>query len=92
MSCFLLQLLRVIDALQLAAKYPVATPADWQPGDEVMITPKVSNEEANKLFPKGYRTIQVKSGKVRLQGGCRWRHGELCCQSCCVAAILQCTA
>lgn len=45
----LLQLLRVVDSLQLAAKLPVATPADWQKGEEVMIAPRVSNEEAEKL-------------------------------------------
>jgi hypothetical protein len=39
----------VIDSLQLSAKYPVATPADWQQGEEVMIAPRVSNEEADKL-------------------------------------------
>ena len=44
-----MQLLRVLDSLQLSANYPVATPADWQPGDEVMIAPRVSNEEADKL-------------------------------------------
>ncbi|EFN59977.1 hypothetical protein CHLNCDRAFT_133096 [Chlorella variabilis] len=60
-------LLRVIESLQLAAKYPVATPADWRQGQEVMISPRISNEEANKLFPKGYRTIQVKSGKAYIR-------------------------
>ena len=39
----------MVDSLQLAAEYPVATPADWQQGDEVMIAPRVSNEEADKL-------------------------------------------
>lgn len=47
--CPVLQLLRVVDSLQLAAKLPVATPADWQKGEEVMIAPRVSNEEAEKL-------------------------------------------
>lgn len=59
------EILRVIDSLQLAAKYEgkIATPADWQQGEEVMIAPTVTNEEADKLFPH-YRTIKVKSGKA----------------------------
>lgn len=60
------ELLRVIDSLQLAAKLPVATPANWHQGEEVMIAPRVSDEEADKLFP-GYRTIQVKSGKAYIR-------------------------
>jgi hypothetical protein len=46
---FPVQLLRVIDSLQLAAQYPVATPADWKQGEEVMIAPRVSDDEAEKL-------------------------------------------
>lgn len=57
------EILRVIDSLQLAAKGPVATPADWQPGEEVMIAPSVSDEDAKKMFPD-YRVIQVASGKA----------------------------
>src|SRR3984957_3204809 len=53
-----LELLRVIDSLQLTANYKVATPADWQHGDDVIIVPTVSNEEASKLFDKGYTTIK----------------------------------
>ncbi|MCW3096067.1 MAG: lsfA [Chthonomonadaceae bacterium] len=52
------EILRVIDALQLTANYKVATPADWKQGDDVIITPAVSNEEADKAFPKGYTTIK----------------------------------
>lgn len=57
------EIVRVIDSLQLAARLPVATPADWRQGDEFMIAPRVSDEEAKKLFPD-YRVIQVKSGKA----------------------------
>ncbi len=43
------QLLRVVDSLQLAAKYPLATPVNWKQGEECMILPKVSDEEAKKM-------------------------------------------
>ena len=46
-----LELLRVIDSLQLTAGYKVATPADWKQGEDVIIVPAVSDEEANKTFP-----------------------------------------
>jgi len=46
-----LELLRVIDSLQLTSKHQVATPADWKQGDDVIIVPAVSNEDAEKRFP-----------------------------------------
>lgn len=52
------ELIRVIDSLQLTAYHKVATPANWKQGEEVVITPAVSNEEADKLFPKGYKEIK----------------------------------
>jgi alkyl hydroperoxide reductase subunit AhpC len=52
------EILRVIDSLQLTANYKVATPADWQAGGDCIIVPSVSNEEADKLFPKGYKTVK----------------------------------
>jgi alkyl hydroperoxide reductase subunit AhpC len=52
------ELLRVIDSLQLTANYQVATPADWVPGEDVIIIPSVSNEEADVKFPKGYTEIK----------------------------------
>src|SRR5690554_6782245 len=48
------EIIRVIDALQFSDKHNVAAPADWQPGDRVIIKPTVSNEEAEKLFPQGW--------------------------------------
>ena len=45
-SC--LQVLRVIDSLQLTAKYSVATPVNWQHGDKVMVTPNLSDEQAKE--------------------------------------------
>lgn len=48
------EILRVIDSLQLTAQYSVATPADWQDGEDVIITAAVSDEEAKEKFPKGF--------------------------------------
>ncbi|MGM0934005.1 MAG: peroxiredoxin [Bacteroidota bacterium] len=52
------ELLRVIDSLQLTAYQKVATPADWKKGEDVVISPSVSNEEAKKMFPKGFKEIR----------------------------------
>src|SRR5579859_1996383 len=51
------EILRVIDSLQLTAKHKVATPVNWKPGDDVIITGAVSNEEAQQKFP-GFKTIK----------------------------------
>ncbi len=51
------EILRVIDSLQLTAKYKVATPANWTDGDDVIIGGPVTNEEAEKLFPQGWTTV-----------------------------------
>jgi alkyl hydroperoxide reductase subunit AhpC len=48
------EILRVIDSLQLTAKHQVATPADWQQGEDVIIVPAVSDEQAKEKFPKGW--------------------------------------
>lgn len=60
------EILRVIDALQLAAKYPIATPVNWTPGSEVVIQPTVPDAEAEVKFP-GFRRIAVPSGKGYLR-------------------------
>ncbi|NER17894.1 peroxiredoxin [Spongiivirga citrea] len=52
------ELLRVIDSLQLTAYHKVATPANWEHGQEVVISPSVSNEEAAELFPKGFKEVK----------------------------------
>lgn len=52
------ELLRVIDSLQLTATYQVATPADWVNGEDVIITPAVSNEDALTKFPKGFTSTK----------------------------------
>lgn len=49
------EILRVIDSLQLTEKHKVATPANWQQGDDVIIVPSVSDEDAKKKFPEGWR-------------------------------------
>ncbi|MBI1383133.1 MAG: redoxin domain-containing protein [Planctomycetaceae bacterium] len=49
------ELVRVLDSLQLSAKHPVATPADWRPGQEVIIALSVNDADAKTKFPKGIR-------------------------------------
>ncbi|HEY2035311.1 MAG TPA: peroxiredoxin [Rhizomicrobium sp.] len=49
------EVLRVLDSLQLGAKYKVATPANWKPGEDVIIAGSVSNEDAKKLYPQGWK-------------------------------------
>jgi len=52
------EILRVIDSLQLTDGYKVATPVNWKLGDDVVVLPAVKNEEADKLFPKGYTQVK----------------------------------
>jgi alkyl hydroperoxide reductase subunit AhpC len=52
------ELLRVVDSLQLTAKYKVATPVNWKDGQDCIVVPAVSDDEAKKLFPKGYRAVK----------------------------------
>src|SRR5579871_6667885 len=52
------EILRVIDSLQLTANYKVATPVDWKHGEDVIIVPAVSNEEAERLFHRGFTQIK----------------------------------
>ncbi len=49
------EVLRVIDSLQLTAKYKVATPAQWQQGDDVIIAGSVNNEQAKEIWPEGWK-------------------------------------
>jgi len=49
------EILRVIDSLQLTAKYSVATPVNWKDGDDVIIVPSLSDEAAKEKFPGGWR-------------------------------------
>ena len=52
------EILRVIDSLQLTANYKVATPANWKRGEDVIIAGTVSDEDAKKLFPNGWKTVK----------------------------------
>jgi thioredoxin-dependent peroxiredoxin len=52
------EILRVLDSLQLTAKYSVSTPADWKQGDDVIIIPAVSDEDAKQKFPKGWTAVR----------------------------------
>ena len=52
------EILRVIDSLQLTANYSVSTPADWNPGDDVVIANSIKNEDIPSRFPKGHREIK----------------------------------
>ena len=52
------EVLRVIDSLQLTAQYSVATPADWKHGEDVIVVPAVSTEDAIKKFPKGVKVVK----------------------------------
>jgi len=52
------EVLRVIDSLQLTANHSVATPADWKEGEDVIVVPAVSTEDAIKKFPKGVKVVK----------------------------------
>lgn len=52
------EILRVIDSMQLTAEYKVATPVNWKDGDDVIIVPSVSNDDAEKMFPNGWKTLK----------------------------------
>lgn len=52
------EILRVIDSLQLTANYSVATPANWEDGGDVVISPSIPNEDIPAKFPKGYTRIK----------------------------------
>ena len=52
------ELLRVIDSLQLTEKHKVATPANWKHGEDVIIVPAVTNDQAKELFPGGWKEVK----------------------------------
>jgi alkyl hydroperoxide reductase subunit AhpC len=52
------EILRVIDSVQLTAKYNVATPANWTPGGDCIIPPAISDEQAKEKFPEGWKTLK----------------------------------
>ena len=75
----------MIDSLQLTAKHKVATPADWKDGEDCIVVPAVSDDDAAKLFPKGVRKVKpylrytpqpnAKRGK---RTGSLAKHGRAC--------------
>lgn len=62
------EILRAIDSLQLIDARNIATPVNWEPGEPVVISPKLSDEEATRLFPQGYQTLKPYLRIVDLQG------------------------
>src|SRR3546814_18211820 len=52
------EIIRAIDSLQLTDAQSVATPVHWNPGEEVIVSPKLSDEEAKSRFPQGFRTLK----------------------------------
>jgi alkyl hydroperoxide reductase subunit AhpC len=52
------EVLRLLDALQLNAKHTVATPVNWKPGEDVIIPTSVSNDDAAKKYPQGFKTVK----------------------------------
>ena len=52
------EIIRLIDSLQLTAKHQVATPVNWKSGEDVIIVPAVSDEEAKKKYPGGWKTVK----------------------------------
>ena len=52
------EILRVLDSMQLTAKHKVATPVNWKHGQDVIIVPAVSDEEAKEMFPDGWNTVK----------------------------------
>ncbi|KAJ0034878.1 hypothetical protein Pint_24241 [Pistacia integerrima] len=61
------EVVRAIDSLQLATKHKIATPANWKPGEPVVISPSVTNEQAKEMFPNGYKTVELPSKKDYLR-------------------------
>lgn len=59
------EILRVIDSMQLTAEHRVATPVNWNDGDDVIIVPAVSNEQARAIYPDGWETVKPYLRKVK---------------------------
>jgi len=62
------EILRVLDSMQLTAKHQVATPVNWQNGDDVIIVPSVTDEEAREKYPDGFETIKPYLRTVKQPG------------------------
>src|ERR1700758_1327282 len=64
------EVLRALDSIQLNAKHNVATPVNWKPGDDVIIPTSVSDDDAKKKYPQGFKTVKPYLRTVR-SPGCR---------------------
>jgi thioredoxin-dependent peroxiredoxin len=62
------EVLRLLDSCQLTAKYKVATPVNWKRGEDVIIVPAVTDEEAHERFPEGWKTVKPYMRVVRQPG------------------------
>jgi thioredoxin-dependent peroxiredoxin len=62
------EILRAVDSMQLTAKYKVATPVNWKQGEDVIIAGSVSDEDAKKLFPEGWKSPKPYLRVVRQPG------------------------
>jgi len=62
------EVLRLLDALQMNAKHAVATPVNWKPGQDVIIPPTVSDEDAKKKYPHGFKTLKPYLRTVKQPG------------------------
>ena len=62
------EILRALDSMQLTAAHKVATPVNWKPGEDVIIAPSVSDEEAKKLYPAGFKTLKPYLRTVKQPG------------------------
>ncbi|CAI9090890.1 OLC1v1025767C1 [Oldenlandia corymbosa var. corymbosa] len=61
------EVVRALDSLKKASQHKIATPANWKPGDQVVIAPSVSDEQAKEMFPQGFKTAELPSGKNYLR-------------------------
>jgi alkyl hydroperoxide reductase subunit AhpC len=52
------EVLRLLDSIQLTAKHPISTPVNWKPGEDIVISPSLSDEAAQEKFPKGFRKLK----------------------------------
>ena len=62
------EILRVLDSMQLTAQHKVATPVNWKHGDDVIIVPSVSDDEAKQKYPEGFKTIKPYLRTVKQPG------------------------
>ncbi len=63
------EVMRLLDALQLNARHNVATPVNWRPGDDVIIPTSVSDDDARRKYPEGFKTLKPYLRVVRQPQG-----------------------